>query len=151
MADIEIKGLTELQAQLGKLEGAEYMHQVLKAAGSMLKAYIAEYPPASGANSPGQRRWYERGYGPKWTRKDGSVGGSRTSEALGRRWTVKSEPMSVTVGNNASYAPFVQSAEKQASVHKRHGWRTDEQAIAEMQPKIESMALAEIARVLEGK
>jgi hypothetical protein len=34
------------------------------------------------------------------------------------------------IGNNASYAKYVQSAEDQARFHKRRGWKTDEQVLA---------------------
>lgn len=37
-----------------------------------------------------------------------------------------------TIGNPVAYAPFVQSAERQAWFHKARGWRTDAQAIDEI-------------------
>ena len=150
MPEIKIEGMDRLVATLGRLEGARYMRGVLEAGGSMLKNYIAEYPPASEANRPGQRRWYERGYGSRWTRRDGSVGGSATSQTLGRRWTVSSRGLTVTVGNNVTYGPFVQG-DKQAAFHERRGWRTEQQAIEKIGPDIIGMAHDEIDRVLEGR
>jgi len=54
------------------------------------------------------RRWYERGYGPRWRVKSGAVHGRKTSQMLGGagpsgRWGDER-----VVGNNVSYAPFVQ-------------------------------------------
>lgn len=151
MADIQIEGLDALVAKFGELQGGAYMREVLTVGGTMLKNFIAQYPLASEANTPYQRRWYERGYGPKWMRKDGSVKGLKTSETLGRKWSVVARSdTEVVVGNNASYAPFVQSAEKQANFHRQRGWRTDDMAIKETAPKIVAMAQREIDRILGG-
>ena len=153
MPDITIEGHDALHAKLGQLEGLRSMKGVLMTAGMMLKDYIAEYPAATEVNTPGGpgSRWYQRGYGPKWMRKDGAVNGIESSQALGRRWTVVAKSdREVLVGNSASYAPYVQSAEKQAGFHKRRGWRTDEMAIKEMAPKIERMAAVEVKRMLGG-
>jgi hypothetical protein len=64
-------------------------------------------------------------------RKDGSVGGRKTSESLGRKWTVatRDSGWSVLIGNNASYSPYVHDAEEQASFHAARGWVTDQQVL----------------------
>lgn len=54
------------------------------------------------------------------------------SEKLGSRWTSRSISgagfVGREVGNTASYAPLVQSAERQAPIH-RGRWQTDEDVI----------------------
>ena len=107
-----------------------------------IKREIAEYPPISEANVPrgfgsavsiGTRksanRWYERGYGPRWARKDGSAGGSKTSEMLNRSWAIGAVWKGAVLGSKASYAPVVHHYREQASFHKRRGWVTDKEAI----------------------
>ena len=151
---ITIEGLDRLIDKLGKVEGLDFMKGVMHTAGSMLKNFMAVYPHKTAANRPGGpgSRWYERGYGPRWMRADGSVGGRQTSETLGRRWTSRVQgKTSAIVGNNASYAPYVQSAAKQAAWMSPIGWRTDQEGIDEVGPQIVEMAATEIERVLEGK
>lgn len=121
---LEIRGIDELERKLGLVEAALRLGPILRAAASSIKNEVARYPPSSIANSPTQRRWYERGFGPRWMRRDGSVGGSRTSETLARRWTTRVSANEARVGNNASYAPFVQGRDQQAAFHARRGWKT---------------------------
>ena len=148
---IELKGLDELVKRLGAIEAGTYRRAILVTGAQMLKSYIAVYPKSTAANSPGGpgSRWYERGYGPKWQRKDGSVNGMQTSEALGRRWAVEVHDTEAIVGNNASYARFVQSDSEQATVHRRNQWRTDVETIREVGPRIEEMARVEIQRAVD--
>lgn len=105
----------------------------LHAAGLYLKGRIAEYPAASSANTPKPYpgRWYQRGYGTRWTTKGGVLRGRKTSETLSKRWTtVKSNGgMIITIGNNAKYARYVHSAQYQARFHKSRGWITDADAV----------------------
>ena len=131
-----IKGMNKLLRKLdtvAKLRGAK---RGLKSGALHVKGKIAKYPPSTTANSPGNPtgRWYERGYGPRWLRKrKGGVGGRKTSETLGRKWATASLNSGLTqrIGNNASYAPYVHDAEKQAKIHGQRGWKTDEQVLRE--------------------
>ena len=150
MISIEIKGMEAIQRKLKALEPREYAIGTMEVSVALLKNDIAPYPPATDANNPMARKWYERGYGNRWQRKDGSIGGKRTSQTLGRRWTTKVEMggMRGTVGNNATYGPFVQSAAKQTWYHRRTGWRTDEQAIARVGPKIRELWSKAIAKIM---
>ena len=112
------------------------MRGVLSAAGQDLKDWLATYPPSSFANLPSNTpgwRWYERGYGPRWVVKDGSVHGRRTSQTLGRRWEVAVDPdgKRATVGNSATYAPYVQDQMKQPWFHAHRRWRTVQGAVRE--------------------
>lgn len=152
MADVKLKRLDPLLkklARIGKLEGAA---PAIQAAGLHIKGAIAEYPPASEANSPSNQRWYERGYGSRWRRKDGTIGGRATSETLGRRWTVESEAngLRAVVGNNASYGPYVQSAERQARFHSARGWKTDAQVIEEESETVLEFVQDAVRELLES-
>ncbi len=121
---LEIRGIDDLDRQLGKVEAALRLGPILRAAALSIKNEVATYPRSTLANSPLARTWYERGFGPRWMRRDGSIGGSRTSETLGRRWTTRVSSNEARIGNNASYAPFVQGRDQQAAFHARRGWKT---------------------------
>lgn len=152
----EIRGMRELLQKLDTLAGLEGAKRGLKAGALHIKGIVSQYPPATEANSSTMDRWYQRGYGPRWRRRDGSIGGSKTSEALGRKWTEESRNGGLTqvIGNNVTYGPWVQAAEKagtkgpQASFHKQHGWKTDEEVIDQEGSRVLSFVKSEIERDL---
>ena len=116
---IQIKGIDELIRKLGKVEGTKHLRQPMQRAVYRLQARMAQYP----AQRPGSR--YVRGQG--MANAQGVVT-HRTSENLGKKWTSKVEQGNAIirgkVGNNASYAPLVQSYRFQARIH-RGLWQTD--------------------------
>jgi hypothetical protein len=75
------------------------------------------------------------------------VRGGPKSEKLGSRWThrIYTQPDGIygVVGNNASYAPFVQNYQFQAGVHRRR-WLTDKGAVE----KYKSGIVADFQRVI---
>lgn len=97
-----------------------------------LKTEVSEYPPLSEANLEGGAgsRWYQRGYGPRWKRRDGTVNGYPSSEMLNRSWAIQRTSTGAMVGSRASYSPAVHGWKEQAKFHKRRGWRTDKAAVA---------------------
>ena len=147
----------ELTRALGaKLEPE--LRKLTKALADELKSFLSPYPAPTVANEPhlvfdkrgyASVRWYERGYGPRWLINDKSrggrrakatakargfsgfgVGGRKTSEELGRNWTVsRYGDTGALLSNKVSYAHWVHSADDQAWMHKRTGWQTDQQAI----------------------
>jgi hypothetical protein len=160
---IEIKGTERVRAKLNDVQNRTYMMGAMVAATSLVKDWVAEYPAASEANQPrsfnsyygltSQRpmnRWYERGFGTRWARKNGSVGGTRTSETLGRSWTTRIEErgMRGVVGTKASYAPFVQDAEEQARFHAERGWRTVQDAVKEKKDAVVRIVQDAVHRIM---
>lgn len=152
MATLTIKGIDELRAKLGALEAGKLLRPVMTAAVERAKSAIAVYPPASEANTPNQRRWYERGWGSKWMRADGTVGGKKSSEMLGRSWTtsVAQDGRSAEVGTKVTYAQYVQDRDFQPAFHKNRGWRTVQDVAEEQGPEIVKMIEDEINRILGG-
>jgi hypothetical protein len=129
---IRIEGLDRALALLNpQIEPA--LQAATKAIALEVQNVIAPYPPATAANDSGQARWYERGFGSRWRRKDGSIGGSKTSEMLNRSWAIRAVGRwGASVGSRASYAPFVHSKDRQARALQRIGWKTDEAAISQV-------------------
>lgn len=116
-----------------------------------LKATVSEYPGASVANQP-NHRWYERGYGPRWSRKDGSIGGRKTSEMLNRSWGTQRKGWGMILGSRASYSPVVHHHKEQAKFHKARGWVTDKEAVDKVlrSGKMDRIVKAAVQRVLKG-
>jgi hypothetical protein len=119
--------------KLNDIANQEYLVGAMQAGLSHLKSGVAEYPPATDANQPYQRRWYERNWGGKWMRADGSVGGRKSSEMLGKSWATRVENRGRrgVLGTKVSYAPFVQDKTRQASFHARRGWKTVQDVLHE--------------------
>lgn len=130
---IEIEGLPELYAKLGRnllpIIQPAILAAVIRAEGKM-KVYP---PPPPGST-------YVRGLDPR-------------SERLGQRWThqvvMGGDFVRGEIGNNASYAPWVQSSEFQARIH-RGRWTTDEDALREVLPKLQDDLRGVVVRGLTG-
>lgn len=151
-----ITGMDKLKAALGELRARDVAVSILKAATLHLRGKISVYPQSSDANKPrsfvsgGINRWYERGYGSKWARKDGSIGGAQTSQTLGRSWSEAVDPGGKwgSVGTDVSYAPAVQDAEAQAGYHKQRGWVTVQDVIERYGGEVIDMAHKAIDAIL---
>lgn len=112
---IEIRGIDELLAKLGKVQGNAVLRRPMQRAVYRIQTAMAKYP----AQRPGSR--YVR------------------TGTLGRRWTTRvtegARGLTGKVGNNTAYGPLVQSSLFQSSVH-RGRWQTDEKVIKQNQTAI---------------
>lgn len=153
MATETIKGMNKLIRKLdtvAKLKGAK---RGLKAGAEHIEGTIKEYAPKSEANvEKAHGRWYERGWGSKYKRLDGVVTGKKTSKTLRTKWSTRSRNSGLlqVIGNNASYARFVHSAEEQAKFHGDRGWLTDEQVIKSEGDEVLKFVQHEINKELGG-
>ena len=113
---IEIKGVAELIAKLGRMAATQVLEPPMQRAVYRLQARMQEYPQA-----PATSRYIRTG-------------------TLGRRWTTRitksSNGITGTVGNNTAYGPLVQSERFQTRTHKRTGWTTDARAVKDNQQAI---------------
>jgi len=120
MASIEIKGVTELIAKLGKVAAMATFRPPMERSMRRIQAEMKVYPPTRAGQT------YRRGQDPR-------------SEDLGGSWTVKvtqtRSGLTGIVGTNTSYAPWVQSHQFQAWMHKGR-WQTDEDVIEQNRPAI---------------
>jgi hypothetical protein len=123
--NIDVKGVDKIvNALTGKLDPA--LKRASLAIATTIHERIAPYPPATEANSPRDEPpyWYERGFGTRT--KSGK--GRRTSETLGRKWSIQPRgTIGAAVTNPASYAPYVHDYVEQAWFHAQRGWKTDEE------------------------
>lgn len=147
---ITAEGFRELIRQL-MIDMAPQLQAAALVIASEIQDRIAPYPPPppwAGQTT----RWYERGYGPRWRRADGSVGGRKTSEMLGRRWDIQEKPLGAELRNLASYSGYVHGARTQSKLMDQLAWKTDAIAIGEVERLgiIEREVEAAIRRTLEG-
>lgn len=148
-----ITGDAELRRKLAKLKDISQIYPALFEAAIHVKGKVSQYPPSTSANQPGGpgSQWYQRGWGTKWKRKDGSEGGSQTSEDLGPSWTAKGEQgKRVIIGNDASYGPYVQGPSKQARALKAIGWKTTDTVVKEEEVYVLNQIKKRVDIILRG-
>ena len=123
-ATLDIRGITETQATLGK-DIAGIVDPVLERAARQMQAELMTYP------APPPSSTYRR------------------TGTLGRSWQVEGGHMFWRIGNNTTYAPEVQG-EKQRAGHKRTGWLTAEQALADAEGDLVGDVVAALKEALGG-
>jgi len=129
---VRIEGVEELAQKLGRFNANDLLRAPMARGLMEIQAALQVYPPQRHNSS------YVRG-GPG-------------SEKLGSRWThrIHTQPDGIygVVGNNASYAPFVQNYQFQAGVHRRR-WLTDKAAVEKYSAGIVNDFQRVINRALE--
>lgn len=119
---VTVEGVETAVAKLRRLDAnlLQIIEPPINRGAFYLESGLKEYPPPP----PDSR--YRRGVDPR-------------SERLGTRWTTEprrgADMIGRVVGNTASYAPYVQSAVRQAWMH-RGRWKTDEEILRESQPAL---------------
>jgi hypothetical protein len=155
--DVKIQGLDKLIKKLNNIAGKSYLKATMRAAVEILKAKVAKYPPSTEANLPHSVpgwHWYERGRGGHYNRiRDGGHSAYRTSKQLGRKWTtrVDADGMRAQVGNNVSYAPYVQDEREQMPWHKDRGWVTVQDVAKSEKDKIVKLFVANIKKAINER
>lgn len=126
---IRIQNLDKVKRVLST-EFKPALRTATEAIAQQIQSEVAPYPAATVANSPAQRRWYERGFGQRWRTKSGAVHGRRTSQMMNRHWGIaRSGQVGATLSNIATYSPYLHDADKQVRWAAPRGWRSDEYAI----------------------
>ena len=127
---IKLEGEETAQRLLDVLQSAGFLKGVMQDVGRLAEAHIKVYP----------------------TQRPNTD--YRRTNTLNRRWTyeVRSTLYGATavIGNNTSYAPFVQSAERQSWVHEGWGWVTDEEEIARAETYVPPMVYDAIEVVVRN-
>lgn len=157
----EIKGGEEIARNIDRLEDS--VIAALKAAGQHIEGKVDVYPPETEANHPGRTRtvffntklgegqivsfrmpYYIRGEGSVIPTKGGGWKHLLNSQTLGRRWAIgevtkKDNAYELSIGNNASYAPYVQNRNRQAFFHAKRGWGTTQDVIEQEGENVKEM------------
>lgn len=123
MVEVDIRGIDALIAKFGRVQSTAWLRPPMQRSVLRIQREMQEYPP----QRPGSM--YVRGRG---MANAAGVVTHRTSQQLGKRWTTKiyqdGPYLTGKVGNNVTYAPFVQSRQFQARIH-RGRWQTDVQVV----------------------
>jgi hypothetical protein len=161
MTQISLEGGEELLRKIETLAQLKGIAAAVKAAALHVKGKVATYPPrVTGMPNPGlygnsaKAQRMRAGFFAKL--KSGEIevpyrrGASPGSEALGRKWNIKSSNagLTATVGNNVSYGPLVQSDAKQTAYHAAVGWKTVEEVADSERALVVEFLREEIERVL---
>ena len=118
---IRVAGIEELRRALKDTPGA--LEQAMQPAGDEIGRTILgteglrRYPPTTSANQP-PVPYYQRGQGTQY-----AGGNSGKSERYGTQFYVESKGYTTTIGNRASYAPYLADDELQARSMAAKGWR----------------------------
>jgi hypothetical protein len=116
-----------------------------------LKDLASAYPVAGAWNhAPGARgdnRWYQRNFGSRWKRKDGTIGGTNNSQQLQKNWrseVMKRDEFSASAFTEVTYAPFLLDDEQRVSWAELHGWQSLNDIEEEYAGRFEELALDEL-------
>ena len=163
---VKIEGVDKLKRALAADFNAVMRRSTLEIAHN-LEALLSDEPGQPPPKNP--RRWYERGFGPKWHSDPrrrpkkrrpgrypivygGNWAGYHTSETLFKAWGVQQRGIGAIVGNKATYSPVVQHYKEQARIHKTTGWVTDKQAVDRVQKSglADRIVQKHVKKVLKG-
>ena len=151
---IDLKGEESATRKLTSLAHLHALKPHIKALAIHLKGRIAQVPPMTDANLPGDypKKWYIRTRGPAWALKGGGWHSRKTSKTLTKSWTIKMRDGGLTgvVGTNVKYAPFVQDLPRQAWYHTRTGWKTVQHVQDTEYNFVRRYLLAAIDRIVGG-
>jgi len=139
MTEIDSSELTAVQRAMSQLTGpllSKFKTRVTYYIGVAIKGAIQPYKPQHRPviwPSEKARRYYfamrrKAGLPMKYTR-----GSDPMSQRLQQSWTVARGNEEATVGNRATYAPYVASEQYQTEQHKATGFTTDAQAWEKVQ------------------
>ncbi len=145
--------LKEIMARVKKvIDDPTSRRRVLLRAVLELKDLAAAYPVAGRWNSApgtkGDNRWYQRGYGSRWLRKDGTFGGSNTSQRLQQSWNTevqRTDEFTASAFTDVTYAPYLLDEEKpRVNWAQSHGWQSLDEIQEDYAPRFERAVLDEV-------
>ena len=145
--------LKEIMARVKKvIDDPASRRRVLLRAVLELKDLAAAYPVAGRWNSApgtkGDNRWYQRGFGSRWLRKDGTFGGSNTSQRLQQSWNTevqRQDEFTASAFTDVTYAPYLLDEEKpRVNWAQSHGWQSLDEIQEDYSPRFERAVLDEV-------
>ena len=145
--------LKEIMARVKKvIDDPAARRRVLLRAVLELKDLAAAYPVAGRWNSApgtkGDNRWYQRGFGSRWLRKDGTFGGSNTSQRLQQSWNTevqRQDEFTASAFTDVTYAPYLLDEKKpRVNWAQSHGWQSLDEIQEDYAPRFERAVLDEV-------
>ena len=146
MAEIKVVGLDRFRKAFAKAPsmiaqhmtraGAQAANEVLRTRG------LRTYPKSTAANAP-PTPYYKRGVGMQYASFNAG-----NSERYGAKWNVKTRGYKTTIGNVASYAPYL-AGERQAQSMAKIGWLKLTDAVSKKLPQIRRIYQTWVNRALK--
>lgn len=130
--------------------------RVLTRAVLELKDLAAGYPVEGAWNrapgTKGNNVWYQRQYGTRYKRKDGTIGGRNTSQRLQKSWYTevqRKDEFSASAFTDVTYAPFLLDPNRRVNWAAGHGWQTLDEIETDYTPRFEKIILDELDNQIE--
>ena len=112
-------------------EWEKMVADIVETASREVTDLVAAYPPEGPWNRPRREKpWYQRHFGPRWYRADGSIGGRNTSELLQKSWKRRAARDQARIWTNVTYAPYLLDEARQVHWARSHGWKTTKEIAA---------------------
>lgn len=127
---------------------------LIRAALELKDRYIV-YPPAGPWNrEPGvnnSKHWYQRKFGSRWRKMDGTIGGNNTSQDLQVSWRheINADAYSASVFTDVTYAPYLYDPEQRVHWAASHGWEDTNEIADNFMPRFEELVSDEIDAQIE--
>lgn len=156
-------GLDEVLKKLERLGKMEAVKATMKAVGLYMKGKVSIAPPVKRLAraavygetffSPQQRGFFFGALDAGVIEVPYVRNSSPGSESITKRWTnkVSQDGMSVTIGNNASYALLLHGSEEEQSKYAEEvGWKRADQTVEEEEPKVYEMLDSSLRKECEA-
>lgn len=138
MIDVSISLSDDLRKSLDQKEYDKALDATVLGAAESLRSRIAVYPgpahkPVLWASAKARRYYFamrrEKGLPLEYTRQSDAM-----SQRLGPSWATRRAGQAVyIVGTRVTYAKWVQQESNQQRQHQATGWKTDEQAVEDLE------------------
>lgn len=139
------------------IDDPESRKRVLLRAVLELKDLAAGYPIEGAWNrypgTKGKGVWYQRQFGTRYKRKDGSTGGNNTSQKLQKNWFTevqRRDEFSASAFTNVTYAPFLLDPDRRVSWASGHGWQSLDEIERDYTPRFEKLILDDIDKKIDN-
>jgi hypothetical protein len=127
------------------LDDPQARARLLRLASLELADRVRVYPPQGLWNyepgAQGNGVWYQRQFGSRWRRKNGTLNGRNTSQKLQKNWKVERvDAFNTSVYTEVTYAPYLFDPAKRASWADSHGWKTLDEIADDYSPRFVELA-----------
>lgn len=138
------------------IDDPDSRRRVLTRAVLELKDLAAGYPVEGAWNrapgTKGNNVWYQRQYGTRYKRKDGTIGERNTSQRLQKRWYTevqRKDEFSASAFTDVTYAPFLLDPNQRVNWAVGHGWQSLDEIEKDYMPRFEKIILDEVDGQIE--
>jgi hypothetical protein len=157
---IKIEGMDALLKQLTEWEQLKPIRAVLKSAGMYLVGKLKVYPPEKRQTrasvygetfkSDKQRRYFFYALGKGLITVPYSRGADSRSERFKAAWALntRNSGMSIVIGNDTTYGPYLMDNEQQSKFMAAKGWPTIAQVEQTEGPVVSQYVIYETSRLL---